>query len=296
MNINFEKLLNVMENESQKTVEMKNKDGQLVGYEVTPLFNILQGIVVDSKNPLFAYQLAAKNFVGADIKGLENVVLNSQDPKLNCKFARYVEGADIKAHKKIVKESDDLDSIVEFATFASDMQLSASKFVRHNKPSIISSFMKKKSEEGPLYGDSINYDSVYAARKSAEKVDTIGKVVTLLGSAKDNYEFARDIEGANVQAHCDVIADSKDLEYAYRAAKNLEGADIESLGKVIKDSHSTQYNLLFAQNVEVEDKEPFYNAINLTNQKEFIEILKASDMQNRANHAPSEPIVVEVSQ
>ncbi len=66
-------------------------------------------------------------------------------------------------------------------------------------------------------------------------------------------EFARDISGADIKAHAQVILNSNDVNYNYRFAKDVEGADVKAHGKIIIKRGTLWDNYSFARDVEGAD-------------------------------------------
>ena len=68
-----------------------------------------------------------------------------------------------------------------------------------------------------------------------------------------NYLFARDIPGADVLSHGKVILKGKGAYYNYLFARDVKGADVLSHGKVILNDRDAYYNYLFARDVKGAD-------------------------------------------
>ena len=76
---------------------------------------ILEEVVIKSKNPQIAYKFAQID--GANIKALEQVVLDSDNARYSCHFAICVPSADIAKHQKVVEESYQVRYMCKFAMY-----------------------------------------------------------------------------------------------------------------------------------------------------------------------------------
>ena len=96
-----------------------------------------------------------------------------------------------------------------------------------------------------------NNELSYFFAKNIEGADVKAHGNVIIGS-KDleyNYYFAV-LPGADVKAHEQIIIDSKNLKFNLDFAKNVEGADVKAHGKVIIDSKNLEYNYIFARDVK----------------------------------------------
>ena len=110
--IKIDQIVNVLKIENDKSVYqhdlLKQESDENCEYVPSVLFKTLQGLVINTNNPEFCYQVAKNNFECQDTKKLGSVVISEGNAEQNYNFARDVEGADIKAHEEVVINSQDI--------------------------------------------------------------------------------------------------------------------------------------------------------------------------------------------
>ena len=96
-------------------------------------------------------------------------------------------------------------------------------------------------------------DELRTAMPDEKIIELFEKKVLNIKNEKVSYYFAKDVKGADIKAHGQVIIDSKNLNYNYRFARDVKGADIKAHGQVIIDSKNLNYNIRFAKDVKGAD-------------------------------------------
>ena len=81
-------------------------------------------------------------------------------------------------------------------------------------------------------------------------VNAHGQVIIDSKDLEYNYIFARDVKEADVEKSSQIIIDSGDLDYNYKFAKDVKRANVRAHGKVIIDSGDLEYNYKFAKDVK----------------------------------------------
>ena len=68
-----------------------------------------------------------------------------------------------------------------------------------------------------------------------------------------SWLFAKNIKGANVKAHGQIILDSKDPELNYYYARDVVGADIKAQEQIVLESNNPKVSYYFARDVKGAD-------------------------------------------
>lgn len=99
-----------------------------------------------------------------------------------------------------------------------------------------------------------------------------GQVVINSKDACLNYCFARDIEGADIKAHSEIIISSKNPEYNYYFASEVKGIDIKAHRQAVIESKNSYFNFCFAMHIP-SSSEDIKNHLEVINKPEWKEIL-----------------------
>ena len=84
-------------------------------------------------------------------------------------------------------------------------------------------------------------------------VNALQAVVVERGNGWDTYQFARDIEGADIDALQRVVLERGGGRHAYLFARDIEGADVAALQQVVIERGDGYYAYLFARDIEGAD-------------------------------------------
>jgi len=179
--IEFDMLVYKLQKESEKALEVKDENDEIIGYKPTHVFIVLQQKVLgllksDNNNDklLYACNIAELGIKGLDVKQFGQIVVDSGVASYNYMFANEVEGADIDAHAKAVIESK---NVVCNYLFARDIQ---GADIRAHEDVVLES-------KDPEY----------------------------------NYKFANEISGADVKAHFDVVCDEGNKSWINAFQRNI---------------------------------------------------------------------------
>lgn len=143
---------------------------------------------------------------------------------------------------EIILNSSDMmyfaEHITKFATYAALLGLDIKKY-----EDIV---LNPKGVSRTAYASN-NYN--FAKDVIGADIEAHGKAVIKTGDIYYNLRFARDIKGADVKAHGEVIINSGNPEYNYNFAHDVKGADIKAHGEAIINSCDPEYNYRFAKDV-----------------------------------------------
>lgn len=102
------------------------------------------------------------------------------------------------------------------------------------------------------------YASYFFAKNiKGANIKAHGEVVINSGHPKFNYEFAKNIKGADTKAHEQVIISSEDPYWCYKFAKDVKGSNIQKLGEIIINSKNPSYNY------EIYDTKPIRESVGV---------------------------------
>lgn len=134
----------------------------------------------------------------------------------------------------------------------------------------------KEFESKILKLNSLALSFFFAKNVKGADIQAHEKVIIASKDLERNYMFAKDVKGADVRAHGKVILESQDLNYNYQFAKDVLGADIKAHERVILDSGDLDYNYRFARDVDGADIELHENIIkksgNIFYQKKIMDL------------------------
>ena len=96
-----------------------------------------------------------------------------------------------------------------------------------------------------------NYDKAKKAYYKAFKDINVKENEKIVLESKTTwcYNFARDIPGADIKDHEQVIIEIKDLELSYFFARNVSGADIKAHEQVILSGKDAKMSFFFARDI-----------------------------------------------
>ena len=96
-----------------------------------------------------------------------------------------------------------------------------------------------------------NFDKADKAYTEARKGINVKKNERIVLECKTTwcYEFARDIHGADIKAHEQVILELKSGYYSYYFARDIKGADIKAHELVLLGLRDPEYSSWFAQDI-----------------------------------------------
>ena len=216
--LTFEEIVEHFKREDKKR---KRINGQI---KPTENFIKLEDLVCQKCSSEQICKIAKLGLKSTDIQKLEQVILKSQDPKLNYEFARYVKGAAVEDHGQVVIASKDPELNYYFAAFVKGANVKA-----HEKIVLES--------QDPYW----NYR--FAEVKGAD-VGAHERIVLESQDPELNYEFARDVKGADVLAHGRVIIASEDPARNYMFARDVEGADILAHAQILYEEDQYYFKQL----------------------------------------------------
>ena len=117
--VKFEDIIKLLKREDSKHTIKKG------GISPTENFKKLEDLVCQKCSPEQICEIAKLGLKSTDIQKLEQVILKSQDPKLNYEFARYVKGAAVEDHGQVVIASKDPELNYYFAAFVKGANVKA---------------------------------------------------------------------------------------------------------------------------------------------------------------------------
>ena len=151
---------------------------------------IMEDSIVETKDLLLITDFAAK-VKGADIERLEKIIANSLNPEAIYNFAKNVEGADLGKLK--------------------------------------AAMLKVSFNQG--YPGFLKYTYLHNFAKDFPQLGTtdLDELAIKADIPHLSYLFAKDIEGANIEAHQAIVLKHPDAEYITNFARDVKGADIKEL-------------------------------------------------------------------
>jgi len=108
-----------------------------------------------------------------------------------------------------------------------------------------------------------NFDKAAKAYTEARKGINVKKNERIVLECKTTwcYEFARDIHGADIKAHEQVILELKSGYYSYYFARDIKGADIKAHEKVILELRDPNYSCYFAEDISGANIEEHFKVV-----------------------------------
>jgi len=159
-------------------------------------------------------------------------ILQHADVKQVIRFAQRVKGVDLKKFSDVVLHQGSVEQNFEFAT------IEGCDSRPHRQKIIESGNVEFNLRAGKQIKD--DYRDIYINRHGA---------VVVNGSAYDNFKYLKNnnSQTLNKQPHFDKILTSGNAYINYTCAKEIKGADILAHGQVVIDSKDCVINLSFAR-------------------------------------------------
>ena len=209
-------------------------------------------VILELKDRYYSY-VFARDIKGADIKAHELVILELKDPYYSYVFTRDIPGANVEEHYKVVLNSGNQEYIEKF-----------NKFIKEKNISFMSN-LDKANNAYVKARDNINV-------KENEQVVLESKTIW-------SYHFAKNISGANLKAHEQVILELNQPNWCFYFAADIPGANIEEHYKVVLNYGNQEYiekfnkfikekNIVFMNNNNNKARKAYFEAFHSFNVKE----------------------------
>ena len=104
-----------------------------------------------------------------------------------------------------------------------------------------------------IQGENVIDNFQFAKNVKGADVKAHGRIIITKGTSENNLEFAREIEGADVASHEKIVLQKGTPEECYKFAKHVSGANIKALGQVVLTKGNVILNYLFAKNIKGAD-------------------------------------------
>lgn len=118
------------------------------------------------------------------------------------------------------------------------------------------------------------------------------KKILKSADAKECYEFARYVEGADIKALQDAVIKSGDAKYCYFFARYIEGADVEALQEAIIESRNPEYCCKFAEVFSPSNENSILKSYSEAYKSGEEEDLEMVDLQNESSSYDDEDLFI----
>ena len=228
--------------------------------------------IIDSKDANMCYLIAFKYCKSSWMcfnDELEQVVINSNNPKLSCKYVENVKVSNIDKHKNVIIDADDIKYCYLFLKATNTSLEPFMNLILHspNLEYVIKCAEYANLRQIKLFMDKIiisrepKYIYLFTKKFYYEGIDIkkLGEAVINSMDPEYNYLFAKDIMGADVLRHGDIVIKSKNVEYNYLFAIDVKEANVVKHRNFLLSSKDKleRYKYLSDENLE----EKYQNSI-----------------------------------